>query len=75
MRKYFHSFFGSNENFKICFQDLLTFSEPSKVGENLKTQITRIDSFWVNKNQTFYMLHCPQKNMTKKNFKKWSWLL
>ena len=45
IQKYFHSFFGSNENFKICFQDLLTFSEPSKVGQNLKTQITRIDSF------------------------------
>ena len=25
MQKYFHSFFGSNENFKICFWDLLTF--------------------------------------------------
>ena len=23
---YFRSFFGSNENFKICFRDLLTFS-------------------------------------------------
>ena len=24
-KKYFRSFFGSNENFKICFRDLLTF--------------------------------------------------
>ena len=26
IQKYFRSFFGSNENFKICFWDLLTFS-------------------------------------------------
>ena len=26
-RKYFCSFFGSNEKFKICFRDLLTFRE------------------------------------------------
>ena len=26
IQKYFRSFFGSNENFKICFRDLLTFS-------------------------------------------------
>ena len=25
IQKYIRSFFGSNENFKICFQDLLTF--------------------------------------------------
>ena len=25
IQKYFRSFFGSNENFKICFRDLLTF--------------------------------------------------
>ena len=24
-KKYFRSIFGSNENFKICFRDLLTF--------------------------------------------------
>ena len=32
MRKYFLSFFGSNENFKICFQDLLTFRHESLEG-------------------------------------------
>ena len=26
IQKYFLSFFGANENFKICFRDLLTFS-------------------------------------------------
>ena len=26
VQKYFHSFFGSNENFKICFRDILTFN-------------------------------------------------
>ena len=26
IQKYFRSVFGSNENFKICFQELLTFS-------------------------------------------------
>ena len=26
IQKYFRSFFGANENFKICFRDLLTFS-------------------------------------------------
>ena len=25
LQKYFRSFFGSNENFKICFRDLLAF--------------------------------------------------
>ena len=25
IQKYFLSFFGANENFKICFRDLLTF--------------------------------------------------
>ena len=25
-KKYFRSFFGANENFKICFRDLLTFN-------------------------------------------------
>ena len=25
IQKYFCSFFGSNENFEICFRDLLTF--------------------------------------------------
>ena len=25
IQKYFRSFFGANENFKICFRDLLTF--------------------------------------------------
>ena len=28
-KKCFRSFFGSNENFKICFSDLLTFKEGS----------------------------------------------
>ena len=27
IQKYFHTFYSANENFKICFQDLLTFSE------------------------------------------------
>ena len=27
IQKYFRSFFGSNENFKICFPDLLTFRQ------------------------------------------------
>ena len=27
IQKYSHSLFGANENFKICFRDLLTFSE------------------------------------------------
>ena len=31
IQKYFHSFFGSNENFKICFRDLLTFSRYKEV--------------------------------------------
>ena len=30
IQKYLCSFFGSNENFKICFRDLLTFSTPLK---------------------------------------------
>ena len=28
IQKYFRSFFGSNEDFKICFRDLLTFTHP-----------------------------------------------
>ena len=28
MQNYFRSFFGSNEKFRICFWDLLTFSDP-----------------------------------------------
>ena len=27
-QKYFRSFFGSNEDFKLCFRDLLTFTHP-----------------------------------------------
>ena len=30
-QKYFRSFFGSNENFKICFWDLLTFMQKIKL--------------------------------------------
>ena len=35
IQKHFRSFFGSNENFRICFQDLLTFT--SLVGGKLPT--------------------------------------
>ena len=31
IQKYFRSFFDSNENFKICFRDLLTFSFERRV--------------------------------------------
>ena len=31
IQKYFRSFFGSNENFKICFRDLLTFRQVAVV--------------------------------------------
>ena len=30
IQKYFRSFFGSNENFRICFRDLLNFSKKTK---------------------------------------------
>ena len=31
IQKYFRSFFGSNENFNICFRDLLTFRNIAKL--------------------------------------------
>jgi hypothetical protein len=37
IQKYFRSFFGSNENFKICFQDVLTFTT---------SPLSRRHSFW-----------------------------
>ena len=34
IQKYFRSFFGSNENLKICFRDLLTFT--NNIKQNLR---------------------------------------
>ena len=34
IQKYFWSFFGSNENFKVCFQDQLTFTEKRKSSDH-----------------------------------------
>ena len=38
IEKYFHLFFGSNENFKVCFRDYLTFTivenVPSQIGDD-----------------------------------------
>ena len=42
VQKYFRSFFGSNENFKICFRDLLTFSSGA----------TGLVQSWVNQSQS-----------------------
>ena len=42
IQKYFRSFFGSNENFKICFRDLLIFSRGA----------TGLVQSWVNQSQS-----------------------
>ena len=45
MQKYFRSIFGSNENFKICFRDLLTFSKYCLLGEGATFQIRILVEF------------------------------
>ena len=47
MQKYFRSIFGSNENFKICFRDLLTFSKYCLLGEGATFQIRILVEFVV----------------------------
>ena len=40
MKECFRSIFGSNENYKICFQDYLTFSSPSNTRGHSLTTLT-----------------------------------
>ena len=45
IQKYFRSFFGSNENFEICFRDLLPFTV-----QVLQRSHSKMALFFVHKN-------------------------
>ena len=51
IQKYSCSFFGSNENFEICFQDLLTFNKHPNKFNTSDNGFNKYISIYCKKNQ------------------------
>ena len=56
IQKYFRSFFGANENFTICFRDLLTFSSSTS---------SRLELIKVLKRRDYYSQHTVDEYFTR----------